>query len=163
MNWVDYLIIGIFAASIIVSLFRGFVHEAISLVSWGLAFWIGITFSERLAGLFPAIIHPPELRYAIAFGILFIMTLVLGALFNNLVVKLIKRTGLSSTDRSLGGLFGVLRAIAIVVILILLAGMTVVPQESWWHHSLFLPYFQQLAEWVRDYLPTYLQQQIHIR
>ncbi|WP_455384872.1 CvpA family protein [Acidihalobacter prosperus] len=160
MNWVDFLIAGIFLVSIVVSLFRGFVRESISLATWLLAFWIGLAFAERLAVFLPAGIQAPYLRVAVAFGVLFIITLVLGALFNNLVAGLIKRTGLSGTDRALGGLFGVLRGAVAVVILVLFAGMTSLPQESWWHHSYFVPYFQSLAVWVRDFLPAHLAQQI---
>lgn len=160
MNWVDFLIVGIFTVSIIVSLFRGFVREAISLASWILAFWVGLAFAERFAVLLPAGIHAPALRVAVAFGILFIVTLVLGALFNNLLAQLVKRTGLSGTDRALGGVFGVFRGAVAVVILVLFAGMTSVPQEAWWHHSYLIPYFQSLALWVRDLLPAHLAQQI---
>lgn len=160
MNWVDFLIAGIFLVSIVVSLFRGFVREAISLATWLLAFWVGLVFSERLAAILPAAIHAPYLRVAVAFGLLFIMTLVLGALFNNLIAQLVKRTGLSGTDRALGGLFGVLRGVVVVLILVMFAGMTAAPQEAWWHHSYFIPYFQSLAVWVRDLLPAHLARQI---
>lgn len=160
MNWLDFLIIGIFVVSVIVSLFRGFVREAISLASWILAFWVGLAFAARFAVLLPSAIHSPALRIGIAFGVLFIVSLVLGAVFNNFVSQLIKRTGLTGTDRALGGLFGILRGAVAVIILVLLAGMTTLPQETWWHHSFFIPYFQSLALWVRDFLPAHLAQQI---
>ncbi|GAB7204612.1 hypothetical protein OS21_11010 [Dickeya oryzae] len=35
MVWVDYVIIGIVGFSALVSLIRGFVREALSLVTWG--------------------------------------------------------------------------------------------------------------------------------
>lgn len=160
MNWVDILIIGIFVVSIIISLFRGFVRESISLASWLLAFWVALAFSVRLAVFIPSGIHAEYLRLAVAFGALFIITLVLGALLNNLIASLVKRTGLSGTDRALGGLFGVFRAVVAVVVLVLFAGMTSLPQESWWHHSYLVPYFETLALWVRHYLPAHLAQQI---
>ena len=160
MNWVDFLIIGILTVSIIISLFRGFVRETLSLASWILAFWIGLAFGPRLAAVLPGGVTSPDLRFAIAFAVLFIVTLVLGALFSNMVVKLITRAGLSGTDRALGVFFGVARGVAIVVLLILFAGLTNLPQAPWWQQSLLLPHFMQLALWVRDYLPAHLAQQI---
>ncbi|APZ42951.1 CvpA family protein [Acidihalobacter ferrooxydans] len=160
MNWVDFLIVGILAVSVIVSLFRGFVREALSLLSWVAAFWVGLVFASRLAELLPGAITSAYLRLGVAFGILFILTLVLGALFNNFVARLVQRTGLSGTDRALGAFFGVFRGVAMVVVLILFAGMTALPQDAWWHHSLFLHYFQDLAIWVRGLLPAHLAQQI---
>ena len=38
MVWIDYAIIAVIAFSSLVSLIRGFVREALSLVTWGCAF-----------------------------------------------------------------------------------------------------------------------------
>lgn len=160
MNGADILIIAIILVSVIVSLFRGFVRESLSLATWILAFWLGMVFSERLAVLLPQVLHSPLLRISIAFGLLFIVTLVLGALLNNLAAQLIKRTGLSGTDRSLGVLFGLARGGLLVVLLVLLAGFTALPQESWWHHSYLLEHFQRAAIWLRGFLPPRLANQI---
>lgn len=160
MNGADVLIIGIILVSVIVSLFRGFVRESLSMATWILALWLALAFSERLSMLLPTVIHSPLLRISIAFGLLFIITLVLGALFNNLAAQLIKRTGLSGTDRALGVLFGLARGGLIVVLLVMLAGLTTLPQESWWHHSYLLEYFQRFALWLREYLPPRLSNQI---
>ncbi len=160
MNWVDFLIIGILAVSMIISLFRGFVREALTLTSWLLAFWIGLLFASRLAAFLPASITSADLRYGIAFGLLFIVSLVLGALFNNMVASLVKRVGLNGTDRALGVIFGFARGVAIIVLLVLVAGLTAFPQDPWWHHSLLIPYFQEWAIWVRGYLPAHLAEQI---
>ncbi|OBS08914.1 CvpA family protein [Acidihalobacter prosperus] len=160
MNGADVAIVAIILVSVIVSLFRGFVRESLSLATWVLAFWLALEFSDRLSTLLPNAIHSPLLRIWIAFGVLFIVTLVLGALFNNLAAQLIKRTGLSGTDRALGILFGVARGALLVVLLVLLAGLTALPQENWWHHSYLLEHFQRVALWLRAYLPPRLADQI---
>ena len=51
MNGADWIIVAILAASGLLSLWRGFVKEAISLVVWIAAFGIGITFSPQLSTL----------------------------------------------------------------------------------------------------------------
>ena len=53
----------------------------------------------------------------------------------------------------LGVVFGVARGAVIVAILVLLAGLTPVPQDSWWQQSQLLGYFQDFALWMRDFLP----------
>ncbi|MGB5427382.1 MAG: CvpA family protein, partial [Gammaproteobacteria bacterium] len=50
--------------------------------------------------------------------------------------------------------FGVARGGVIVAILVLLAGLTPLPQDPWWQDSQFLGYFQELAMWLRSYLPN---------
>jgi len=84
---------------------------------------------------------------------LFLATLFAGGLINFLIGKLIKATGLSGTDRMLGIFFGLARGIAIVTVLVLLAGLTPLPKDPWWHESQFIPHFQQLAMILRGLLP----------
>ena len=50
MNWVDFVIIGIIAISVIVSFFRGFLREALSLLVWGLAIWLSIVYYADVEG-----------------------------------------------------------------------------------------------------------------
>ena len=49
MNWVDFSILGIIAVSTLISLIRGFVKEAISLVVWFAALFISSNFYADLA------------------------------------------------------------------------------------------------------------------
>lgn len=154
MTPIDYGIVVIFIVSSLISLIRGFVKESISLASWGLAFWIAINFGPQLAGILPASIELPSIRFAIGFAVLFIMTLIAGALVSFLVSTLVHRTGLSGTDRALGVVFGMLRGAVIIAVLVLLAGLTPLPQDPWWRESMLLGHFQNFALWLRDTLPS---------
>jgi membrane protein required for colicin V production len=40
-----------------------------------------------------------------------------------------------------------------VSVLVLLAGLTTLPKESWWDDSFLLFRFQAIAMWIRDLLP----------
>ncbi|GAB4345195.1 MAG: CvpA family protein [Gammaproteobacteria bacterium] len=154
MTWVDIVILAIIAISAIISLLRGFVREALSLGTWIVAFWIGFVFSTPLSVYFADLIAIPSLQLAAAFALLFLATLALGAWVNFLVYKFVEKTGLSGTDRMIGILFGAARGAVIVVILVLLAGLTPMPQDAWWRKSVLLDSFQEMALWVRDYLPN---------
>ena len=100
------------------------------------------------------LITSPSLRIVVAFSVLFIVTLVLAALVNFFASQLVKRTGLTGTDRVLGMFFGILRGAVIVAILVLFAGISTLPQEPWWRGSLLIPHFQGLAIFLRDLLPA---------
>ncbi len=52
MVWIDYAIIGIVGFSALISLVRGFVKEAMSLVTWFVAFFIASHFYPDLAAYF---------------------------------------------------------------------------------------------------------------
>jgi membrane protein required for colicin V production len=151
MNWADWTIVGIVAVSGLISLQRGFVREALSLVNWGLAFIIAITFRDQLALLLADAVETPSLREMLSFGILFAATLIVGALVNHLICELVKITGLSGTDRLFGMLFGLTRGVIVVLaILLLLPSVVPVDKDSWWQQSQLIPRFLLLEDWSRE-------------
>ena len=161
MLWVDYLIIGIILISAAISIVRGFIKEVLSLVIWVLAFWVGLTFANNLATLLIDYVDNPSIRIFSAFFALFAVTLILGALVNHLISELVEKTGLSGTDRALGVIFGILRGVAIVTVLVLLAGVTPMPQDDWWQNSLLIEHFQKLAIWLQNFLPQGIAENIN--
>ncbi len=151
MNWADWTILAVLAISSLISLKRGFVKEALSLVVWVLAFFMASIFSTRLEGLLESSITTPSMRQMVAFGILFAATLIVGAMVNYLIGELVKMTGLSGTDRLFGMVFGLARgAIVVMAILLLLPGFIPVDQDPWWHNSSIIPHFLVFEDWARD-------------
>jgi len=151
--WIDVVIIALIALSAILSLFRGFVTEAVALATWLIALWVAMTFYEELAAWLAQWISLASAQKITAFGILFVCVLLLGAVVNYLAGKLVSRTGLTGTDKLLGVVFGVARGGVIVAILVLLGGLTPFPQDPWWQDSQFLGYFEEFALWMRSFLP----------
>ena len=153
MAWIDIVIIALIILSAVLSLFRGFVKEALALASWLVAFWVAMVFHEDLAAVLSQWLEEPSVQKIAAFSILFISVLLLGALVNYLAGKLVDKTGLTGTDRMLGVVFGVARGGVIVAVLVLLAGLTALPQDAWWQASSLLGYFQEFAIWIHDHIP----------
>ncbi len=162
MLWIDYVIIGIIALSAIISIVRGFVKEVLSLVAWILAFWVALTFSPQFSVLLSDYISTPSISLFTAFSGLFIVTLILSALVNNIIAAIVEKTGLSGTDRMLGVLFGLLRGVAIVTLLVLLAAATPMPNDAWWQNAVLIEHFEKLAIWVRQFLPDGLAQYVNL-
>ena len=78
----DIGIASIIAISGLISLVRGFVKEAMSLIVWVLAYVVAMTFSERLSELLINVIELASLRQLAAWGGLFVATLLVGAMIN---------------------------------------------------------------------------------
>lgn len=153
MPWLDYVLLSIVAVSALISLVRGFVREAFSLAVWVLAFWVSWQFFRDLALQFIPWIGSPSVRLGVAFAVLMMVTLLLGGMLNYILIQLIERTGMSGTDRFVGMFFGIARGILANTVLVLLAGLTVMPQEAWWQASQLMPYFVTLAAWLQTWLP----------
>ena len=157
MIWIDYAILAIVGISGVISLMRGFVREALSLAGWVAAFWIAIAFSGVAAAWLEEFVSVPSQRVVIAFVALFVLVLLLCGIVLRLAGLVVEKTGMSGTDRTLGIVFGVLRGVVIVALLVLLAGLTRLPEDPWWSQSLFLPHFEEFALEIGAYLPADIQ------
>lgn len=156
MLWVDYAILAIIGLSALISIWRGLIREVLSLLAWILAFWVALTFTPAVANHLESAVSVPSARLGLAFTGLFVACLLSAAVVNLLIARLVQVSGLSATDRMLGVLFGVARGAVIVATLVLLAGLTPLPQDPWWRESVLLGHFETLALWIRSYLPPEL-------
>ncbi|MDH5600958.1 MAG: CvpA family protein [Gammaproteobacteria bacterium] len=149
----DLIVLSIIILSVVVSLMRGFVKEAMSLTGWLVALWIAMTFSSGMAEIFGSSIKDPTLRLLAAFVTLFILSLIVGSIINFFAGQLVQRAGLTGIDRTIGAVFGLLRGVLLVTIIVMLLGLTTLPKESWWDDSFFLFRFEVIATWLKDLLP----------
>ena len=154
MVWIDYVIIAVIGFSALVSLIRGFVREALSLVTWACAFFVASDYYPYLAIYFTRF-EDELVRNGIAIAILFIATLIVGAIVNYVIGSLVERTGLSGTDRVLGVCFGALRGVLIVsAMLFFLDTFTGFSQSEDWKQSQLIPQFSYIIRWFFDDLQS---------
>ena len=153
MTVVDVVVIFVIFLSALFSLLRGFVKEAISLATWVIAIWLAATFAPQLADALPSNIESEAARQAIGFGVLFVLTLMVGTLVNMLVSQVVKKTGLSGADRIFGVAFGILRGGLIIIVFVIIGGMTPLPDTDWWQSSTLLQWFESTAIVIQEYIP----------
>nr|WP_244158027.1 CvpA family protein [Gilliamella apis] len=152
MNWVDFTIIGVIILSALISIIRGFVKEALSLISWVLAFFIASRFYMYITS-YLTYFDSDVIRIAVAIAILFISTLIVCAIVSYIIGQLVQKTGLSSTDRILGICFGVLRGILVVAaVLFFVDTFTPLSQSPSWVQSQLIPHFHFIIRWFFDFI-----------
>lgn len=155
---VDSIIIGLIAFSILVSLWRGFVSEVLSLAGWVVAFVVASQFYPYLSGYLTQVNsvylqNSEYLRNGVAAAILFVITLIVCGIITALLAKLVDLSGLSTTDRVLGGAFGALRGILIVAaILFFLDTFSSASQTEFWKESQLIPHFDFIVKWFFEQL-----------
>jgi membrane protein required for colicin V production len=149
-TWVDWAIVAVIAVSSLISLKRGFVKEALSLLTWIIAGVVAWMFGGALSVYLDRFIETPSARVIAACIILFVVTLLVGALINFLIGELIRVTGLSGTDRFLGMVFGAARGALLVVVLVGLLSLAPVQEDVWWQQSMLLPHFLMVADWSKN-------------
>lgn len=160
MSWPDYAILATIAISLLVGALRGFIKEVFSLVVWAAAFVVAYRFAGDVAILMETQVSLPSARTAIGFIGLFIVVLVIGGLANYLLGKLVESTGLTGTDRLLGGVFGLARGVVLVVVALLAAGFTPLPADPWWKESKLIGSFMPLVAWSTGFLPASVSEHV---
>ena len=130
-TWIDWVVVTVVSASIILSVFRGLVKEVASLAVWVVA----VVGASRLAH-FPAELLPPwlsaPLQQTVGFLIVLVLILIIGKLITMALKELVSAAGVGTLDRILGTGFGLARGGLIVIVLSVLAAMTSLPTQPAW-------------------------------
>jgi membrane protein required for colicin V production len=159
MNWLDLAVLGTIVLSAIFAFARGFVREALSIVAWvGAAFITFKGFDWVYAQVDP-LVHNTLLSQLIAglglfFGSLIVLTIVTG-----IVARMVRATGLSPVDRTLGFIFGLARGAVLVCLAYLLLDIAVPKDDrpSWIREAKVEPYIHEGADVLRGFLPESLK------
>jgi membrane protein required for colicin V production len=162
---VDYVIVLICVVSAGIGLWRGFVKEALSLLTLLAAIWL----AWRFAGLVePALGNwagAPEVRIWTARVIVFVLVLVAGAVISWLARMLVRHSGLSGVDRLLGTGFGLARGVLIVGLAVIVLQFLALDQDGFWQNARLRPYAERVAAAVRYYAElgqSYLQGEVAV-
>jgi len=161
MTSFDYFVLFVIAGSIVLSVLRGFVKELISIIAWIIAFFVAKIYTVELAYLLPEAIPNDEVRYLAAFLILFLCTLLICTLLGIALSQVFKIAGMGWLDRILGGVFGFARGIFIVAIVVMLCGLTSLPQQPAWRSALLSAPFEAIVAKMLPLMPQAVEEKIH--
>ena len=149
----DIILVVFIAISILIGIYRGFVKEILSITAWTLAFIVAWRYGEQAKRFVSPYISQEPLDLAVAYVAVFLITLITLSVISYIISQLFASTGMTGLDRSLGSIFGVIRAAVIIAILILVGRFMAMDQQQWWTDSQMLPYFEPLVEWLKSFLP----------
>ena len=139
----------------------GAIREAASLAGWVIALYVATHFGDAVAPWLPRSMTEGTAGAVILFLVMFIGTRILVWLAGRMARGMVSAVGLSSLDRLLGAAFGFCKGMVIAVALVLVAGLTDLPQKPFWQDAMFSPVMVALAKQTMPFLPDYLARQIH--
>lgn len=152
MNFIDYLILAVLLISLLLGFFRGFLREAIGLLTWLGGLWLAWHYAyllePHLGGL---VAHPPYSTWA-ARAILMLGFLVLGWMIGGIVAYFVHQSGISlMLDRMIGMLFGFIRGVVLVSIAIMLGEQLELQHTGWWQRARLMPMATEVATFIKGF------------
>src|SRR3990167_7802053 len=133
MTGFDFAVLAILLVSLLFGLWRGLIYEVLSLIGWPVAFVLSKLFAGNVAPMMPG--TQETIRITLAYAVVFVAALIVWGALAWVLSRLVKAVGLGWLDRVLGGLFGVLRGGLVILVLVWLAGMTSVPEQTFWRNA----------------------------
>ena len=158
MTWLDYTVIAIIVLSALLGWWRGLAYEVLSLLGWIVAILVARLFAASIVPYMPA--GAEAARAAAAYAVLFIGALIIGGIVAWSLSKLVKFVGLGWLDGLLGVVFGMVRGVLIVLVLVLLAGMTGLPKGQFWRDAWLSKPLENVALATRAWLPDNVAQHV---
>jgi len=152
MNGADHLFAAILLISLVLGCLRGFVREAISLLSWLIGLWLAWHFAYLLNPWMGGALAEPGIREWAGRVIVLFLVLLLGAAVGSLVSYFVQRAaGLALMDRMLGGLFGMVRAVVVIGLLVIGGRAVDLDLEPWWQKTKSMQAAEAVANWLERY------------
>jgi len=153
MNALDWAVVAVIGASILLGLLRGFMREMISLAGWIAGIWLAFRFAVPISAALPLGHDWPLARTAAVAVLIVVGCVFAAALVGWLLRELVKVARLSAADRTLGGLFGLARGLLIIGLAVFLVRDTALYHEPLWRESLVMPRIEAALAFALRQLP----------
>jgi len=145
----DVFLILVLLGSTIIGLLRGLVREAVSLLFWIVAIWaawkLGPGVEPHLGGL----LADPNVAPWVGRLVILVLVLLAGWVIGMLLSYFTRSLGLGWIDRILGLLFGLLRGLVLMGLIIIGGELLNLNHEEWWGRSKLVPFGETVGDWLR--------------
>jgi membrane protein required for colicin V production len=149
LTGVDVLILVVLVGSTVIGALRGFIREAVSVVFWILAIWGAWQFGPVIEPHLGGLLADPSIAPWVGRLVILVLILVVGWVAGMLLSYFTRSMGLGPLDRAIGVLFGVVRGMVLVGLMIIGAELLHMNQEEWWGRSKLVPYGEAVGDWLR--------------
>lgn len=145
----DVVILLVLLGSTLIGLLRGFVREAVSLAFWVVAIWAAWRFGPRVEPYLGGLLTDSSVSPWVGRLVVLVLVLLMGWLVGMVLSYLMRSIGLGPLDRVIGLMFGIVRGMVLVGLLIIGAELLHLNHEDWWNQSKLVPYGETAGDWLR--------------
>ena len=145
----------VIGSSGIISLFRGFTKEFLSLLLWVFAFFAAVGLEGHVTPKIFEIIGNEEASKIIASVLIFIISIIVGGFLINLISRIVKWSGMSGFDKFMGVLFGVGRGLIVILVIYFLLPSNFKESEIF-ASSKISPFFEEFLPVLETYIKELL-------
>lgn len=163
MNEFDAALLIVLAAFAGIGALRGAIAEGFSWLVWiaaGVLTWL---FSDIVSAWFAPRVADALLRDMLASIVTFIGLFLALSIASWVLRKFVFALPLTPGLRVFGALLGLMRGVAVILVLFVLAGLTAFPQQPWWRESSAAPIVQPWAQAAIARLPAEVARQFSYR
>jgi len=153
-GWVDWVLLAVLVLSAAVGLWRGLVFEVLSLLGWVAAYIAAQALSSTVAPLLPVGVPDGPLNQGAAFALVFVLSLVIWTLLSRLLRLIVHATPLQLIDRVLGGGFGLLRGVVLLLAVATVVALTPAARSPHWQASQVAGLLAGLLHALKPLLPV---------
>lgn len=143
----DFIFIAILVISLTIGIYRGFIKEILSLLTWIVAFWATFSFDSYLEVYFISTVTSEISRIWFSRLIILVIVLLLGAYINKLCSKISSKF---AGNIFFGLLFGLLRGFILIAILILFLEDSGQYNEAWVQNAILLEYAENISDFFSN-------------
>ncbi|MDQ6950415.1 MAG: CvpA family protein [Mariprofundales bacterium] len=153
MSLLDYLLITVVGLSMVLSLWRGFVREVISLIGLVAAFFVASRVSGQAGDFLGKWITNGTMADIAGFVLIYLLVMISVGIVGYFVCKLVDAADLTATDRTLGMIFGFARGGLLVALGFLIFTSYASANQAWLKTSVLAPYGIQAGAWLGKTIP----------
>lgn len=159
-------------ASVLIAFFRGFIREVLTifgivggmiaayiggpLLSPSMRGWLGVTEGAEEPEKFMGVLEYTLLADILAYGVILIVVVLVLSIISHFLAEFVKNIGLGALDRTLGVVFGLVRAVFVLGLLYLLPYYVITDntqKEELLGNSKTRVYLEATAAWMDGFIP----------
>jgi membrane protein required for colicin V production len=154
MNALDIALVVVLSYFLIRGIFRGLVKEVVSFLGIFIAFWVASVYWPNGAEQLKGVINDKPFQAVLSFIIIYLVAYTLIGILSIFIDKIVKLTITPLVSSLFGALIGLLKGVALVVVILACTTVFIGSNEPFYRDSVAWGYFEPMTIELKSFLPS---------